>query len=58
VYIADHIAATLNLGFRLDIADTAIDPAVLEDLGVTEAQVNEIIRELPAKIEEAESLLS
>lgn len=58
VYIADHIAASMNLGFRLDVSDPTIDPAVLQDLGVTEAQIAEIVRELPGKIEEAEALLS
>jgi len=58
VFVADRLCADREFGFRVDIPSTEIDPVVLEDLGLSTAAIDEIRTELPAKIEEAEAMLS
>lgn len=57
-YVADRLAADIEAGFRLDLPDTTIDPAVLEELDLSAAALEDIRAELPSKIDEAEALLS
>ena len=59
VYVADRLAAELEQGgFRLDIQDLTIDPAVLAELKMTEAQLEEVRKGLPERIEAVDQLLS
>lgn len=58
VHVADHIAASLNIGFRLDIRRGSVSNTVLDEIALTQAQIDEITGELPAALDEAEALLS
>ncbi|MBL8745014.1 MAG: hypothetical protein JNK58_01520, partial [Phycisphaerae bacterium] len=58
IAIADRIAAEVAEGFRLDITNTAIDPAWLDELKFTQQKVEEIKQSLPEKIKEVEVLLT
>lgn len=57
VAIADRLAADADAGFRLDLQDLAISEDLLEVVGLTTKQVEEIRANLPAALEEVESLL-
>jgi HD-like signal output (HDOD) protein len=56
VYTADRISAELEQGFRLDIADQTIDPAVLETLKMSTLQLNEVREALPDRIDAVDQL--
>lgn len=58
VYIADRLAAQLGAGFRLDLQSTEISPDVLEELKLTQKQVDDVAAILPQQLEEVEQLLS
>lgn len=58
VHVADCIAATTDSGFRLDVLDPIVSADILDDIALTQAQVNSITEELPSQLEEAEALLS
>ena len=57
VYVGDRLAARLNAGFRLDVQAPDIAPDVLEELKLQQHQLDEIFQNLPAALEEVESLL-
>jgi len=57
VYVADHIAAGMDMGFRLDIVDPEPAQEVLSELGLTAAQLDEVREQLPEALEEVENLL-
>ncbi|MCA9291120.1 MAG: HDOD domain-containing protein [Phycisphaerales bacterium] len=54
VYMADRLTA--DSGFRADVLDPSIDPAVLEELGMSAMHVEAIRSRIPAAIEEVENL--
>jgi putative nucleotidyltransferase with HDIG domain len=58
VYVADRVSASQNFGFRLDVHDPMIDPGVLGELKMTEAQLNEVRQELPSRIELVDQFLN
>lgn len=58
VYVADRLAAEVGQGFRLDLTDTAIDPAVLEALKLTSDTLAQLRAELPEHLKSVESMLS
>ncbi|MDX2116282.1 MAG: HDOD domain-containing protein [Planctomycetota bacterium] len=58
VSAADHISASLGGGFRLDVRDTTIDPAVLDVLKLPAAKIDELKQTLPKQIAEVEALLA
>jgi putative nucleotidyltransferase with HDIG domain len=53
VYVADRLAANAGLGFRGDLMDTTIDPAVLDEIGLGPVSLDEIAETLP---QEADSV--
>jgi len=57
VHIADIVSAGLEKGFSKDLETRDINPALLEQLNITIAQVNEVAAALPNAIEEAVNLL-
>ncbi len=52
VHVADKIAASMPGGFRMDVADTNIDPAVLESLGISAEAVAQIAAKLPEHMQQ------
>lgn len=58
VYVADRITARAGFGFKLDLTSLDIDGAVLEELGLTEAKVNQLVEKLPTAYEEVEATFS
>ena len=58
VYIADRMAAAIDAGFRLDLRSVDIDPGVLEELHLTQSQLDEIAQLLPAQLDEVDQLLT
>lgn len=56
-HVADHLAATAALGFRLDIISTEINPAILEELGLTPEVLAPIVEGLPQSVDEVLSVL-
>lgn len=57
VHIADIISADLEKGFSKDLETREINPALLDQLNITMAQINEVAAALPQAIEEAVNLL-
>lgn len=58
VYIADRLSASLNAGFRLDLTSIEIEHGVLEELRLTQPQLDEIAQHLPAQLDEVDQLLT
>jgi HD-like signal output (HDOD) protein len=60
IYVADRIAASLDdlNGFRMDISSAKIDPSVLDELGLTEEQVEKIRAEAPSYVDDVANLLA
>ncbi|MEC9373560.1 MAG: HDOD domain-containing protein [Planctomycetota bacterium] len=58
VHLIDHMTAMQGIGFRLDIQNPAYGQDVLDELKLTQAQMQSISESLPKAIEEVESLLS
>ena len=58
VHVADCIAAGLNLGYRLDVVDPVVSAEILDDIALTQAQVNSVAEDLPEQMEEAEALMT
>lgn len=50
IYVADRLVADLGEGFRLDLADTKIDPAVRDVLGLSDEKLAFIRESLPEKL--------
>lgn len=57
VHIADIISADLEKGFSRDLETREVNPALLEQLNITAAQVQEVAQALPDAMEEAINLL-
>ena len=55
VYMADRIAATHGYGFRADLQDLEPNPAVLEELRLTQEQLTRVTAGLPEVYEEVEA---
>jgi len=59
VHVADKITAEIeDGGFRLDVLNTEIDPAILDELKITSDGLIKIKEVIPQHIEEVRSLLS
>ena len=58
VHIADHICCRDGLGYSLTCKQDEMDPAALAEVGVTIETVNELATQLPAAMQETESLLN
>jgi HD-like signal output (HDOD) protein len=58
VYVADRLSTTLGDGFRGDLKSTEIDPAVLDEIKLGEAGIEEIIQRLPDEAESVSSLFT
>ncbi|MBB6443281.1 HDOD domain-containing protein [Phycisphaera mikurensis] len=57
VHIADHLTKTLELGFTLDV-EGELDPALVAELNLTQADLDEIATGLPEAIAEAQGVFS
>lgn len=57
VFVADHLAAELGQGFRLDLIDTSIPDAVLAELKLSRDRLQVIRDGLPEKLQEVKRLL-
>ena len=57
VYLADTVCCKERIGFPLTAADQSIDAALLEKVGLTEADIEKAREELPQQIEAAETTL-
>jgi HD-like signal output (HDOD) protein len=55
VYLADRIAARLGYGFRGDLPDLEPQGAVLDELGITQEQIDKMADRLPKVYEEVEA---
>ncbi len=58
VYVADQIADQCELGFAKHAGDIDLDPAVLEDLKLTNSMITELVEQVPEAFEAAEQLLA
>jgi len=58
VHAADRIATRVGEGFRLDLADTTIDPEAMEVIGLTDEIVEDLIPRLEESLAENELPLS
>lgn len=58
IHIADVIACQEQLGFYLSAQNDAVNPAIVELLGLTDQQVAEVRETLPRQLAEAESTLT
>ena len=57
-YIADRVVATACDGFRADLPSIDIDPAVMEQIGLTQQMLDEIIESAPELVQDAVNVLS
>lgn len=59
VHVADKIAAAGgNAGFRMDVAQTEVDPEVLEALGINKDLLAQIGQKLPEAMQQVNSMIS
>ncbi len=58
VYVADRLAAADESGFRLDLPNLDMDPSVLEELGLTQSQLDQIAQDLPEQVQEVGEMMS
>jgi len=56
VHVADILTKKLGIGFTAGTTVTEVEPALLKELGLTEAAVNEVAEQLPDAIEEAKAI--
>ncbi|XAL98174.1 HDOD domain-containing protein [Phycisphaeraceae bacterium D3-23] len=56
VYVADMVTKQLDMGFTLGTEHDSIDPALLEELKLTPAMIEEVSKQLPAAIDEAKGI--
>ncbi len=56
VYVADLITKQQGLGFSLGTEQDEIDPALLAELNLTSAGIEEVAKQLPAAIDEAKAI--
>ena len=57
VYIADRLAGETQGGLRLDLTTLDIDGAVMEELGLTDQQLEKVKARMPEALKDVESLL-
>ncbi|MGD9789956.1 MAG: HDOD domain-containing protein [Phycisphaerales bacterium] len=57
VYVADRLAADTGQGFRADLLHTTFDPAVLEQLKLTNEKIDEIRKNLSTHVKDLGALL-
>jgi len=55
VYVADRITAEAGYGFRADLQDTTIDPAILEELKLPASELESVRTKLPEAIADVET---
>ena len=55
IYVADHIVAECDYGFRTDLETLDIDPKILQHIGLSSEQVASVRSKLPAAFEEIEA---
>lgn len=58
VCIADHLAASLKQGFRLDIMDATIPADVMDDLKLSSEQLDLVASKLPEQLENVNAMLA
>lgn len=58
IYVADRAAASIKGGLRLDLPHTDADAAVLDEIGMTNEQFENIKAKLPERMKDVESLIS
>jgi HD-like signal output (HDOD) protein len=58
VNVADRLTAQHPKAFRADLRDTAVNPAAMAALGMSEEQLADIVARLPQAIEEVETTLN
>ncbi len=58
VAIADRLSGELEEGFRLDLTDLTVDPAVMEEIGLTQDRLVAIRERVGAAIEDAQAMLA
>jgi putative nucleotidyltransferase with HDIG domain len=56
VYVADRLAANAGIGFRGDLIDTTINPAVLDEIGLGPVALGEIAEALPEQADNVTGL--
>lgn len=56
-HVADHCAAAAQLGFRLDLLTTEVNPAILDELSLTPEVLAPIIEGLPRDVDEVLGVL-
>jgi len=56
VYVADLITKNLGIGFTMGTEQNEIDPALLEELNLTNATIEEVTAQLPEAIDEAKAI--
>lgn len=58
VHVADKLAAQAKAGFRLDIQDAQVGADVMDQLKLTQEQINAVSEKLPEQIQQANSILN
>ena len=58
VHVADHLGKRLGIGFSGDVEGDAADPALLAELKLTEADLDEVAAALPDAIAEAQGVFN
>ncbi|MBA4038883.1 MAG: hypothetical protein C0468_00875 [Planctomyces sp.] len=58
VHVADRLAADTTNGFRLDLPDTTISPAVFDELKLSNSDIDEVRTKLPEQLDAARTMLS
>ncbi len=58
VHIADRLAAQGGMGFRLDLVDATVSDGALEAIGLSRADAEAILSDLPNALQEVKQLLS
>lgn len=56
VHVADVLTKRLAIGFTAGTTSTELDPALLKELGLTEAMIDEVAEQLPQAIDEAKAI--
>jgi HD-like signal output (HDOD) protein len=58
VYVADTLCCSADFGFGLTARNQSLDPDMLKILSLTQAQIDELLLELPSRVEEAERVFA
>ncbi|MCK4872244.1 MAG: HDOD domain-containing protein [Phycisphaerales bacterium] len=51
VHIADLISTTLDMGFRGDVLDATVNPAILEEIALGQVGLDQVIEQLPEQVD-------